>query len=97
MINYEMIINILWIPAIFILLWLLFWVLKKLNLVYILWGPEEPSIDLEEITRFEVINHTGRIMVMNGTMHYDIQDNRNTLKVFLGDKKLTLVEDEQNV
>jgi len=25
------------------------------------------------------------------------EDNRNTLKVFLGDKKLTLVEDEQNV
>ncbi len=95
MIN-DKVISTLYVIVVFAIVWGVIYSLKYFKLLDNT-QHKEPVIKLEPINRFEVINYTGRIMVMNGTMHYDIQDNRNTLKVFLGDKKLTLVEDEQNV
>lgn len=48
----------------------------------------------DKVTRFEVIDETGRAMVKYGvSVELSYQDDGRTLKVFLKDKNL---EDEQN-
>lgn len=51
-------------------------------------GLEETALDIHDVTRFEVIDHTkdgrGRILVMrNIKIELSLQDDGKTLKVFL--------------
>lgn len=50
-------------------------------------SPSVPISGLDAVTRFEVIDHTGRVMIRYGvTAESHLQDDGRTLKIFLKER-----------